>query len=340
MYQANLELLQRVFGLHVTGFEAFLIKQSFNPSGVYRVVLQYGQDRPAPNSVILKFSQPGGPGGSEGADRERLFYERISPDLPVNKPKIYFAGLDDKTQTRLILMEDLTPPYIFPSHPYRWTPEEFRCVLRAYARLHAVGSDYLPHESQRGWMLTPQNTWWNPEEIPAMAEEIVSAKLWPSLPKLGSLVAEILENTQIWSSCPVTLLHYDAVPPNVALPENLEGEAVILDWQDATWGVAELDIAYLFNQPFSSARQIDRQAALRYYWAQRQSIDGLKRPIEERFTIQRLADITMAFTLIYKGHQAALHPYPPGTYPRLHWDSQFGILYDRLQILCNTHGPI
>jgi hypothetical protein len=340
VYQPNLELLQQVFGLQVIGFEAFLIKQSFNPSGVYRVVLQHHQGHPAPGSVILKFSQPGGPGSLDGADRECLFYERISPDLPVNKPKIYFTGLDDRAQTRLILMEDLTPPYFFPSHPYQWTPEEFRCVLRAYARLHAVGGDYLPHESQRGWMLSPQDTWWKPEEIPALAGVIVSAGLWPSLPKLDNLVEEILENTRLWLSSPATLLHYDAVPPNVALPENLKGEAVILDWQDATWGVAELDIAYLFNQPFSSARHIDRQAALRYYWTQRQSIDGLKRPIEENFAIQRLADITMAFSLIYKGHQAARHPYPQGTYPRLHWDSQFGILYDRLQTLCNTHRSI
>jgi len=43
----------------------------------------------------------------------------------------------------------------------------------------------------------------------------------------------------------------------------------------------------------------------------------------------------MALWLTTPASRVALHPYPKGTYPHMHWASQFGIVFDRLKTLTN-----
>jgi hypothetical protein len=44
----------------------------------------------------------------------------------------------------------------------------------------------------------------------------------------------------------------------------------------------------------------------------------------------------MSFTLLQVGTQAALHPHPAGSFPRLYWDSQFINLRQHLQQMIET----
>lgn len=333
MYHPSLDFLRHVLNPQITGFTATLIKKSYSPSGVYRVALEIDESHSVNSTVIVKFIEKGWAGNSWASDRERLYYQTIYPKVGARKPEVYYVGYHPESQTSLLVMEDLSARYSIPSHPYAWTPVEFQAVLRAYAHLHACGEAWLPPLNERQWMLQPQETRWLLDDIPSMVETIISAGIWQPLPGIEKLVEETRRNSPSLQNYPKTMLHYDAVPPNVALPFDLDQDAVLLDWQDVTWGMAELDLAYLFNQPFSSARHIDREQAFKYYWAQRDLIEGKLPPLEIRKVAQRYADIVMSFTLVAVGHLVVHKPYPEGSYPRLHWDSMFEVLYQRLQEL-------
>jgi hypothetical protein len=289
-----------------------------------------------PSSVIIKWIGPDWPLDPHGADREYRFYQQLHPRLSIQKPHLLFLGIDAETQARLIVMEDLSLRCSIPHYSHIWTTAEFRCLLQAYAHLHSRGETWLPPPEERGWMLPPQKTHWQTEEILTAAETITSTGVWKPLPGLDRLACQAVATSRRWQDYPVTLLHYDGAPANIALPYGLEGEAVLIDWQDVTWGIAELDLAYLFNQPFGSARQIERQPALDYYWEQRYKWSGWIPSLAERRAVQRHADILMSFTLLQVGTQAALYPHPAGSFPRIYWDSQFINLRQHLQQMIET----
>ncbi|HEX6033000.1 MAG TPA: hypothetical protein VFY83_01155, partial [Anaerolineales bacterium] len=54
---------------------------------------------------------------------------------------------------------------------------------------------------------------------------------------------------------------------------------------------------------------------------------------EARCARQLHADVAMTLWLTAPASRVALHPYPEGTYPHLHWSSQYGIVYNRLRSL-------
>ncbi len=294
------------------------------------MALQYSGSHAGPPTVILKYLEQDASGNVWPVDRELLYYQKIYPKTEINKPDLYYAGFAEDGKTRVLIMEDLARNYFIPSHPYHWSADEFKSVLRTYARLHASGSRWLPPEDERDWMLQPQETRWDIDEILGMAEILVKAQKLDQDLDLYPLVEETRKFLSEFTAYPVTLLHYDAVPPNVALPFDQNQDAILIDWQDATWGMAQLDLAYLFNQPFSSARNIDRQSALDYYWELRQKISPDPESSTDKETIQRHADIIMCFTLIAVGQRAVNAPYPKGTYPFQHWESMFVILNKRL----------
>jgi aminoglycoside phosphotransferase (APT) family kinase protein len=132
-----------------------------------------------------------------------------------------------------------------------------------------------------------------------------------------------------------TVLHNDVYPGNVGLPYDPGGEAALVDWEMVGWGMAELDLAFMFTQPYRSARQIDRTAALDYYWDQRQRLEGRVPGAEERQARQRHADALWALSLVPRAQEVARSPFPPGSAPADYWDAMYGVLYERLADLCS-----
>jgi thiamine kinase-like enzyme len=148
------------------------------------------------------------------------------------------------------------------------------------------------------------------------------------------LIEQTLAQMPLFAGEGATLLHNDVYPPNIGLPHDPGGEAVLVDWEMAGWGLAELDLAFMFMQPYRSARQIDRQAALDYYWDRRRRLAGAAPPIEERLARQRHADALWALALLPRAHEVAGSPLAPGSAPADYWDNMFGVLYERLKALC------
>jgi aminoglycoside phosphotransferase (APT) family kinase protein len=160
------------------------------------------------------------------------------------------------------------------------------------------------------------------------------AGIWGELPGLSELIDFASKSCERYANENTALLHGDTTPTNAFLPKHLDtGLATLIDWIDVGIGMPEFDLAYMDLQPFESGRCLPRAELLDLYWCSRSQIDSDIPSPEERRARQLHADVVMALWLTGSASRVALHPYPEGTYPQLHWASQFGIVYNRLKTL-------
>lgn len=258
-------------------------------------------------------------------------YAELLPRLRIPRARALFSGVDAEAGWRVLLLEDLAPRYRFESHDHAWSPAELRCLLRAYARLHARGA---PIAADGAAWLAPPLAPPAPAEAERLADELAAAGLLSPLRGLGRRVEDIQAQAACLDARPATVLHNDAYPPNTAMPADLAGDAILVDWEMAGRGPAELDLAYLFLLPFGNARSLDRAGALACYWAQREALGEILPPADAREAAQRLADARTALAFLPLARRAASAPYPPGTPARAYWDAMFPALDGRLRDLC------
>lgn len=330
-FEPNLDLLRQALGNNVQDCHAELIKVALGWSRVYRVTLaQQGHSTRA--SVVVKTIDPNGPANALEAERELRFYQILHHELCIPKPQVYFLTTDEATGFHVIVMEDLSSTHRIPTHPYQWTRAELASVLLAYVRLHTSKLKSLDH----AWLASRFERQLNFEIIPEQARAVQRAGIWGDLAELPNLIAYARESCKKYADEKITLLHGDTTPANALLPQDLTQPVVLIDWQDVGVGMPEFDLAYLDLQPFESARLIPRSELLDIYWHFRAKIDSPKVPSpEERRARQLHADVVNTLWLINPASRAALHPYPEGTYPHMHWASQHKIVYDRLKSLAN-----
>ncbi|MCI0608830.1 MAG: aminoglycoside phosphotransferase family protein [Anaerolineae bacterium] len=328
IFEPNLDLLRQAFGNNIQSCHAELIKIALGWSRVYRVTLSH-QGHSTRESVVVKTIDPNGPANPLEAERELRFYQVIHPDLCIPKPQVYFLTTDDATGFHVIVMEDLSSTHHIPTHPYQWRCNELKSVLHAYARLHTRTLKSLDY----AWLAPRHESQLNFEKISEQAEMVQRAGIWGDLPDLPNLISYARESCKKYAEEKVTLIHGDTTPANALLPQDLTQPAVLIDWQDVGVGMPEFDLAYLDLQPFESARLIPRSELLDLYWHFRADIDSNIPSREERRARQLHADVVNTLWLVGSASRVALHPYPEGTYPHLHWASQFGIVYNRLKAL-------
>ena len=327
-YEPDLALLQKAFGPDVITCHVELLKVAFSWSRVYRLSFaQLGSSDV--KSVVVKTIDPHGPATALESERELRFYEQIHPRLTIPKPEVYSLSTDATSGFHVIVMEDLTPTHRTPAHPYRWTPSELHSVLRAYAELHtqSITDISVP------WLAPRIEDLIDFERLPALAGEVQAAGIWGDLPDLDRLIDFARSTCERFANEPLRLLHGDTTPANASLPKDLNEAATLIDWQDVGLGLPEFDLAYLDLQPFESAQGMPRAELLNLYWRLRQEIDPeIPAPALRRLR-QLHADVTNALWLIVPANRVARQPYMPGTYPHMHWASQFGVVYNRLRSL-------
>jgi hypothetical protein len=331
----TLAWLRQTIDLGIAGFTTECIKTNTVQTRVHRVTFEVAGGRPASRSIIVKTTAPDWPDDPHGPDRELWFYSNLFPRIGFDRPRLHYAGIDPPTGCRILVMEDLAGDYRFPPPAHRWSFDELRCALRAYAHLHQRGQACLDSAGERArlYQMALQQRPWRADEILALVDDLARRGIWARMTGIEQLTARTLVGQADLAVGPATLLHNDVYPPNVALPHDLDGEAVLLDWQMLGWGMAELDLAFMFLQPFRSAEGIDRLAALDYYWEQRSALGGSSPRAAERQALQRHADACWALSLVPVAHRAALQPYPDGSAERAYWDAMFGVLGERLKQL-------
>ena len=331
IFEPNLDLLRQAFGNSIQDCHAELIKVALGWSRVYRMTLtRTGQGHLPRETVVVKTMDPNGPPASLEAIRELRYYEVLHPKLSIAKPEIYFLTTDKVTGFHVIVMEDLAPTHRIPTHPYKWTREELRSVLRAYAYLHTRQVENLDYP----WLALRHENALNFENIPEQVATVQQMGIWGDLPGLVDLIAYVHDSCKKYKDEKVTLIHGDTTPANAPLPQDLSSEpATLIDWQDVGLGMPEFDLAYVDLQPFESGRGIPRAELLDLYWCYRSEIDSEIPSSQERRARQLHADVVFTFWLTKTASRVAVHPYPAGTYPHMHWSSQFGIVYNRLKSL-------
>jgi hypothetical protein len=229
-------------------------------------------------------------------------------------------------------MEDLALTQRLPTFPHQWSRAELKCVLHTYAGLHTSTFDSLEY----AWLAPRHETFLHFELIPEQVATVQGAGIWGDIPNLSGLISYVCESSERYADERITLLHGDTTPMNAFLPMNLDSQlATLIDWVDAGIGMPEFDLAYMDLQPFECARLIPRSELLDLYWGYRAQIDSDIPSPEERRERQLHADVVTALWLTATASRVALHPYPEGTYPHMHWASQFGIVYNRLKTLAN-----
>ena len=333
IYEPNLDLLRQAFGNSIQDCHAELVKIALGWSRVYRVTLsQKGQGHSLRGTVVVKTMDPNGPSTLLEAERELRYYEILHPKLSIAKPEVYFLSTDERTGFHVVVMEDLSPTHHIPTHPYQWTHEELKSVLRAYADLHTSvveGIDYP-------WLAPRHESALHFEKIPEQVAVVQHAGIWGGLPELSDLIDYARESCSKYADTPLTLLHGDTTPANAPLPRSLDSQpATLIDWQDVGVGMPEFDLAYIDLQPFESGRLVPRPELLDLYWCYRSEMESKIPTPDERRSRQLHADIVMTLWLTATASRVALHPYPEGTYPHMHWSSQFGIVYNRLKALAH-----
>jgi aminoglycoside phosphotransferase (APT) family kinase protein len=329
IYEPNLDLLRQAFGNNIQDCHAELIKVALGWSRVYRVTLTR-QGHSTRETVVVKTMDPHGPPTLLEAERELRYYEVLHPRLPIAKPEVYFLTTDESTGFHVVVMEDLSPTHRIPTHPYQWTYEELKSVLRAYANLHTRVVDHLDYP----WLASRHESALDFERITDQVNTVQRAGIWGDLPGLGHLIDYVRESCEQYATVNLTLLHGDTTPANAPLPNDLDSRpATLIDWQDVGVGMPEFDLAYLDLQPFESGRRVPRPDLLELYWCYRSEIEAEIPSPEERYARQLHTDVVMALWLTATASRVAVRPYPEGTYPHMHWSSQFGIVYNRLKAL-------
>ena len=324
-YQPTLDLLKQALGAHIQDCHAELIKTTLPWSLVYRVTL-LTEGHSTYDSVVVKAINPKGPNEAVDAERELCFYKILHPRLNIPKPVVHFLTTDRDSGWHVIVMEDLSSTHRIPKHPYQWTHTELKSVLRAYAILHTANLSL-----NKSWLNPRHESQLDFDAIPEQIAEIQRTGIWDELPQLSDLITFARTSCKKYANTNISLLHNDTTPTNAPLPFDLDSRpATLIDWQDVGIGMPEMDLAYIDLQPFHSGRIIPRSELLSYYWHSRP--DDISSP-EDHMHRQLHADLVMALWLTRPASHMALHPYPEGTYQRVHWDSQFGIVYNRLKEL-------
>ena len=90
------------------------------------------------------------------------------------------------------------------------------------------------------------------------------------------------------SSGPPTLLHSDFNASNVAF-SNRSGEARLIDWHIAAWGMPSFEIGSLFYQPHCNHVKLSRSQTLRQYLHARYELDGVRFDEQEEWNCFRFA---------------------------------------------------
>ncbi len=275
--------------------------------------------------MIIKCIQPHWPDDPQGVDREVNFYTSVLPSLSFDHPQVYFSGCDPETNERIILLEDLDR-YHFSSRTHQWTPAEARQFINVYAQLHVGGAALSEHAS---WLFEI-STERLPVDVLSLYEDLVRHEIWAPVAGLEKLYRWCLDIAPEMARLQHTVLHNDVYPPNIGLPENPTESAVLVDWEMAGYGLPEMDLAFMFLQPFHSADKLQRPAVLNQYWRCRFEMEGRLPDNESRQARQRFADTLWGLYLIKIAHKSVFNAFPGGSAPDNYWISMRPVLHEWL----------
>ena len=339
-----IEFWREILRAPLARVETTIIKEGYLPSAVYRVQLE-SADEATPRSVILKCARP--PWGDDASRREREYcvYAELVSQIPIRQATRYFSQLGDESNHTHIVMQDLADDYIFYPETHAWTWSEAQAMLRVLAQLHSAGERL--RVSERAYLMPRLCTRWSPSRAREMFADLLNtswlhARMIRADSHVDAALNALPRLEHIAANEPLTLVHYDIYPPNVAFTRNAtQPDAVLIDWAAATADIAEIDLAFLFQQPYKSARLLDWRTALRFYWDERARLTGNAYAWQQRCAVFQYARIQALFTTFLAIHRAwekcerenlRIAPDSPDPYMRF-FDATLNDVLDTLEAL-------
>lgn len=338
-----LERLRKLLGPALRSVRVEALKHSATPAAVYRLSLQYETEMPPHHSTLIaKRIAPDWSGDVQGYRREFEFYRQWADMLAFILPEVVYAGPEPETGYGLVLLQDVAATHRFFATNHVWKPEELSRTMRAYAQVHVQGYSIIEDSQTPDWLFPryEERILAQAAEIPRMVAGLVGAEMWRPLSGIEHLIESVVSGIQTFANLPTTLLHNDVAPQNIglrisdtAVPGAVAPDVILVDWEMVGRGLPEMDLAYIFMQPFGNTRYVDRAQMLNVYWQERQRLEGVLPPLEQREANQRYADSLFALWLIPVAYERNRHPFPPGSAPRIYWEHMFAVLEERLQVL-------
>jgi hypothetical protein len=307
MCDLTVDFWRGVLQLPVIECQNDLLKEGFWPTSVYRVRLEYA-NAAGPRTVILKCARPEWMGDARGAEREVRVYSELLPHIGIPQPKRLLSVNGGETAHSQLVLQDLEPEYIFYPETYQWSPAQGQAILRTLARLHVEGCRMVQDKPR--YLMPPTGERWSVESATEMFRAMsetpwLAKRLVPAAPLVNVMLADLPTLRRDAADEPKTLVHYDIYPPNIAFSRSdANADAVLIDWALATRDLAEVDLAFLFQQPYQSDARLDWRAALRYYWRARGQLTGESYDWDKRVRVLRLARIQAWFTSLVPIHRA------------------------------------
>ena len=168
-----------------------------------------------------------------------------------------------------------------------WSQAEMVPVLEAFARLH-LEAEELGY-ADGGPLVAPPNIRWQQDVVMEAVRVVmpqVAQKPTRFLSDCEFLLSRLKPNS--WQQRSSTLLHSDFNASNVDFSHR-SGEARLIDWHIAAWGMPSFEIGSLFFQPHFNHANLSRHQTLQEYLNARYELDGVKFDEREEWDCFRFA---------------------------------------------------
>jgi len=193
--------------------------------------------------------------------REAALYTTAEPRFAAHTPALYGVG------PNLLLQEDLSGLPLLDSadRTGAWTHEHIGSAIEGIAQLHAIGlgrshhEDWLPPLRDRDSLMAQRSLW------SALADFALTRPFGRWLGSSGrARYTQLREGLPDWAALadrlPRTLIHNDFSPRNAAL--RADGRLCVYDWELATLGLPQRDLAELLCFTLSADTSADELMAL------------------------------------------------------------------------------
>jgi hypothetical protein len=177
---------------------------------------------------------------------ETRFYRIVAPQLKINIPRCYFAGIDEDTRQAVVLLEDLSARGVqFTGADPPLTPDAVAGMLALQANLHAQWWGRADLDRFDGWQ-EPMRKYMRWQLRPTRWTECLGMRQGADVPaplRDRDVVETALE--RLWAADdgqPRTLVHGDPHPGNMYF--ETDGAPGLLDWQCAMPGSWAHDVTY------------------------------------------------------------------------------------------------
>ena len=201
---------------------------------------------------------------SRSAAREMAFYSLDNQTIRHHSPRCYAIGRDSESGRAMLLMERLKNVELMDSadRPHDWTYSHLQCAIRDLAAVHATWYGRTTELSDDVWTSSALNARTAIDMKAAWSALCAHAK--PLFAKWGGeglvvRMRDLLHTLEDWmpryQQQPVTLIHNDCNPRNLAFRRNPDGLMLCLyDWELSAIAPPQRDAAELLCFVLDSER--------------------------------------------------------------------------------------